>query len=74
VAFPGFLLLLVAQIAITVALIRSRSVPLWVPILFAAGGVPAVLLAGSGMVAALVAVPQFVAMVAIGWYARRLVY
>lgn len=74
VAFPGFLLLLVAQIAITVALIRSRSVPLWVPTLFLAGGVLAVLLAGSGMVAALAAAPQFVAMVAIGWCARRRTY
>lgn len=70
VAFPGFLLLLVAQITITVALIRSRAVPLWVPVLFLAGGVLAVLFAGGGLVPALLVVPQFVAMVAIGWYAR----
>ena len=71
VAFPGFLLLVVAQLTITVALIRSRSVPLWVPILFLVGCVLAVVFAGSGLVSALLAVPQLVAMVAIGWYARR---
>lgn len=35
--FPAFLLLLIMQIAVTVALIRSRTIPLWVPILFVVG-------------------------------------
>ncbi len=32
--FPAFLLLLIMQIAVIIALIRSRTIPLWVPILF----------------------------------------
>ncbi|GAA4708472.1 DUF4386 family protein [Phytohabitans rumicis] len=71
VAFPGFLLLLVAQITITVALVRSRALPAWVPILFIVGGVLAVLFAGGGPLSALLALPQYVAMVAIGWHAHR---
>jgi len=71
VAFPGFLLLLVAQITITVALVRAKTVPAWVPILFIAGGALAVVFAGGGTLSAALALPQFAAMVAIGWYARR---
>jgi hypothetical protein len=37
VGFPVFLLLLIMQIAVTVALIRSRTIQLWVPILFVVG-------------------------------------
>jgi hypothetical protein len=71
VAFPGFLLLLVAQILVTVALFRSRALPLWVPILFIVGAVIQVALAGGGVLTALATVPQTVAMVAIGWYAYK---
>jgi hypothetical protein len=71
VAFPGFLLLLVAQLLATVALFRSRAVPLWVPILFLVGAVVEVALAGGGLVTAVATIPQTVAMVAIGWYAYR---
>ncbi len=35
--FPAFLLLLITQIAVTVTLIRSRTIPPWVPILFVVG-------------------------------------
>jgi len=71
VAFPGFLLLLVAQITITVALIRSKALPLWVPIVFAAGFVLETALAGNGGGTTPLWIPQIVAEVAIGWYALR---
>jgi hypothetical protein len=69
VAFSGFLLLLVTQITITVALIRSRAVPLWVPVVFIAGGLLDTAFAGRGALTAALSLPQFVATVAIGWYA-----
>jgi hypothetical protein len=71
VAFPAFLLLTVTQITVTVALIRSRAVPLWVPIVFIAFGALAIVFAASGVLTAVLTVPQIVAMVAIGWYAYR---
>jgi hypothetical protein len=71
VAFPGFLLLLVTQITVTVALIRSRAVPLWVPIVFLAGGVVETLFAGNGALTAALTVPQIAAGIAIGWYAWK---
>ena len=71
VAFPSFLLLTITQITITVALIRSRAVPLWVPIVFLAFGALAIVFAASGVLTAVLTVPQIVAMVAIGWYAYR---
>jgi hypothetical protein len=71
VAFPGFLLLLVAQILVTVALFRSRALPLWVPTLFIAGAVVQVVLAGGGVLTAVATIPETVAMVVIGWYAYR---
>jgi hypothetical protein len=71
VAFPGFLLLLIAQIFITVALFRSRALPVWVPALFIAGAVIQVALAGGGPLTAVATIPQTVAMVAIGWFAYR---
>jgi len=66
VAFPGFLLLLVAQVAITVALFRSRVLPIWVPIVFIVGAVLRVALSNGGVVSAVAAIPQAAAMVAIG--------
>jgi hypothetical protein len=63
--------MLVAQILVTVALLGARTVPLWVPILFIAGAVIEVALAGGGVLTALATVPQTVATVAIGWYAYR---
>jgi hypothetical protein len=71
VAFPGFLLLLVTQITLTVALIRSRAVPLWVPIVFLAGGIVETLFAGNGALTAALTVPQLAAEVAIGVYALK---
>jgi hypothetical protein len=71
VAFPGFLLLVVAQITVTVALIRSRAVPLWVPILFITGGVVETAFAGNGALTAALTIPQIVAEIAIGWYAWK---
>lgn len=71
VAFPGFLLLLVAQIAVFVALLRSRAVPLWVPIVFLVGGILDALFASGGAVTAICEIPQAVAMIALGWYAYR---
>jgi hypothetical protein len=71
VAFPGFLLLLVAQILVTVALFRSRVLPVWVPALFIVGAVIQVALAGGGLLTAAATIPETVAMVAIGWYAYR---
>ncbi len=71
VAFPAFLLLTLTQITVTVALIRSRAVPLWVPIVFIAFGAVAIVFAASGVLTAVLTVPQIVAMVAIGWYAYR---
>jgi hypothetical protein len=70
-SFPGFLLLLIAQLAITMALIRSRSVPIWVPILFVVGAVIETAFASGGALTALCTVPQIVAMIAIGWYGYR---
>jgi hypothetical protein len=69
--FPAFLLLLVMQIAVTGALIRSRAVPLWMPILFIVGAVVETVFASGGALTAVCTVPQIVAMVAIGWYAYR---
>jgi hypothetical protein len=71
VAFPSFLLLLVTQITVTVALIRSRAVPLWVPIVFIAGAVVETVFAGHGALTAVLNVPQLIAMIAIGWYALK---
>src|SRR6266545_2060196 len=71
VAFPAFVLLLVTQITITVALIRSRAVPLWVPIVFLLGGVVETVFAGAGALTAVLTVPQIVAEIIIGWYAWR---
>jgi hypothetical protein len=71
VAFPAFLLLLVTQITVTVALIRSRAVPLWVPIVFFAGGVVETVFAGGGPLTAVLTVPQILAEIAIGWYAYQ---
>jgi len=70
-AFPGFLLLLVTQIVVTVALVRARTVPIWVPIAFIVGGVVETVFAASGVLTAVLTVPQLVAMVAVGWYAYR---
>src|SRR6266545_1542974 len=71
VAFPAFLLLLVTQLTVAVALIRSRAVPLWVPIVFLAGGVVETVFAGGGALTAALTVPQIVAEIAIGWYAWK---
>jgi hypothetical protein len=71
IAFPGFLLLLVTQITVTVALIRSRAVPLWVPIVFIAGGVVNTVFAGNGAVTAALTIPQIVVEIVIGWYAWK---
>jgi hypothetical protein len=71
VAFPGFLLLLITQITVTVALIRSRAVPLWVPIVFIVGAVVETVFASEGALTAVLTVPQIVAEIAIGWYAYR---
>jgi hypothetical protein len=71
VAFPSFLLLLVTQIAVTVALFRSRTLALWVPILFIAGAVVQVAFADGGLLTAASIIPQTIANVAIGWYAYR---
>jgi hypothetical protein len=71
VAFPGFALLLIAQIAIAVALFRSRVLPLWVPIVFSVGAVLEVVFGGGGALTAISTVPETAAMVAIGWYAYR---
>jgi hypothetical protein len=70
-AFPAFLLLVVTQITVTVALIRSRAVPLWVPIAFILGGVVETVWAASGALTAALTIPQIVAMLAIGWYAWK---
>jgi hypothetical protein len=67
--FPAFVLLLITQITVTVALIRSRAVPLWVPIVFLAGGAVETVFAGSGALTAVLSVPQVIAEIAIGWYA-----
>jgi Domain of unknown function (DUF4386) len=69
VAFPAFVLLLITQITLTVALIRSRAVPLWVPIVFLAGGAMETVFAGSGALTAVLTVPQIIAEIVIGWYA-----
>jgi hypothetical protein len=71
VAFPAFVLLLVTQITVTVALIRSRAVPLWIPIVFLLGGVVETVFAGAGALTAVLTVPQIVAEIIIGWYAWR---
>jgi hypothetical protein len=71
VAFPGFLLLLVAQIAVAVALFRARVLPLWVPIVFIVGAVLEVVFASGGLLTAVSTVPETAAMVAIGWYAYK---
>jgi hypothetical protein len=71
VAFPAFLLLVVTQITVTVALIRSRAVPLWVPIVFLAGGVVETVFAGGGALTAALTVPQIAAEIAVGWYAWK---
>jgi hypothetical protein len=69
--FPAFLLLLVAQITLTVALIRSRAVPLWIPIVFLTGGVVETLFAGNGVLTAALTIPQIAAEIAIGVYALK---
>lgn len=70
VALPSFLLLTLTQIVVTVALVRSRAVPMWVPVVFLVSGLLGVVFAGSGALTAALALPQIVAMVAIGWFAR----
>jgi hypothetical protein len=67
---PGSLLLLVGSALLCTALIRSRAVPLVVPLLFLAG-LLASLVVSTGLIGALVEIPSAVAVVALGEYAAR---
>lgn len=72
VIFPGFLLVLLTVILVTVAMLRARTIPMWVPIAFFVTSASTVVV-NTGAIGIVLSVLQQTAVAVVCWYAWRFV-